>query len=436
VTGRTGSPWLARLRSHRAFPVLVGVVAFVPAVLTWFVLRPADGDTEPPASTSTTSTTVPSGSDPGLVAWEGGSGYWSGFARAVEAGWSDPGFFPIGVWFETAYNASAYKAMGFNTMVALAHDGADLGSIGRSTGMFFVPQQDEWTTAEVGANPYVVGWLASDECDMTCADPVRDQQAVVDRLRARGDGRFVYSNYGKAALGTWWNPQNMPALTQMVDVASADLYFWTDPNLPYEAPLSPFWPSGAVVRQSPAYGWTVDRMWSFQSSTDRQPTWAFVEDGHPAGEASAPTITPEQMEGAVWASVVRDARGIVIFNHSFGGSCFSFHVLLDCNPAMRDRVTAMNAKITSLAPVLNSPSYQWNAGSGVVTMLKKLDGSWYLFAMPTMTGGTGQRTLRFPHTITGTAQVLFENRTLTVTNSTLTDTFTNTNTIHIYKLTP
>jgi hypothetical protein len=300
--------------------------------------------------------------------------------------------------------------------------------------MFFIAQADEWTAAEIGSTPYVVGHLASDEIDMWSSNPVPAQQSVVNELRARNDGRFVYANYGKGSMGLWWNAESLPALTQMVDVASDDLYFWTDPNIVDEVPQSSAWPAGAPVRDSANYGWTVDRMESFLSPAALHPTWNFVELGHPFSESFAPTISPDQMEGAVWQSIVHGSRGIVFFNHSFGGSCQSQHVLQECGTAMRDRVSAVTARIRSLAPVLNSQSYSWNGGSGVATMLKRVNGSWYLLAALAQQSAAGSKTLNVPVT-SGTATVVGENRTVSIVNGHIVDAFASSNVMHVYQMT-
>ena len=159
-----------------------------------------------------------------------------------------------------------------------------------------------------------------------------------------------------------------------------------------------------------------------------------MEDGHPFSEDWAPTITPDQMEAATWASLIHEARGILLFNHSFGGSCGSAHVLSDCGAEMRNRFAALTAKIRALAPVLNSQSYEWTAGTGLDTMLKADGGYLYLFAMVGQTGAAGAHTLSLPGSITATAQVLNENRTVDVVGSGLTDTFGDTNTVHIYQI--
>ena len=226
------------------------------------------------------------------IPWEGGPAYWSKFPRAKAAGWTDPAFFPIGIWFESVDNLPRLKPVGINLYVGANHSSTDIDafkSLSGNDGVFFI-MNDEWSTADFGSNgELAVGALASDEIDMTGQSPVSDQQKNVDAARGKADGRFVYSNYGKAALGTFWNPQNMPALVRMVDVASDDLYFFTDPNLPGEAPNSPAWPKGATVRQAASYGWTVDRMKSFLLPTALHPTWNFIEYSYPGASPNPPT---------------------------------------------------------------------------------------------------------------------------------------------------
>lgn len=372
------------------------------------------------------------------VAWEGGPSYWSKFPKAAAGGWTDPGFFPILVWYESPGNSAALKALGINTMIP-NHDGSNIQQIGADTGMSFIAGQ-EFTAAEVGTSNKVVGWEMLDECDMLCADPPNDLKKAVDANRAKNDGRFMYANFGKGVLGNFWNPENLPGMAQMLDAASADLYFYTDPNFPngQEVTGSDAWPPGATIRSSSSYGWTVRRMRSFLDPAAMHPTWNFVEVGHPwsEGEAEAPTMRPEWMEGAVWASIVNEARGIQYFNHSFGGSCQSQHVLFDCNPAMKDRVAAVNAKIAGLAPVLNTQSYVWDTRSGNDTMLKTHAGSAYLFATLAQNQSTGTKTFTLPAGITGTTvTVIGENRTLPVTGATFSDTFAQEYTHHIYKIT-
>ena len=71
------------------------------------------------------------------------------------------------------------------------------------------------------------------------------------------------------------------------------------------------------------------------------PIWAYVELGHPLG-TNGGQITPDQAAAAVWSSLIHGARGIVYFNHSFGGSCQTQHILRDTcytHDARADHVT-------------------------------------------------------------------------------------------------
>ena len=87
-----------------------------------------------------------------------------------------------------------------------------------------------------------------------------------------------------------------------------------------------------------------------------KPVWAFVEVGHPFTENDAPTITGPEIRAAVWSSLIHGARGIIYFNHSFGGTCPTQHILRDpCGDEVKPWVTAVNRQIAGLAPVLNAP---------------------------------------------------------------------------------
>jgi hypothetical protein len=361
----------------------------------------------------------------------------------VAAGWTDPGFFPLGVWFEGVENWQRLQALNVNLFVGANHSSADIAAfkaLPATAGIYFLMDPSEWTEADLGSNGALVpGWLVADEADMFFADPVNDLARIVQRTRAKNDGRFTYANFGKGALGTFWNPENMPVMVQMVDAASDDLYFFTDPNLPYEAPLSDHWPTGATVRQAASYGWTIDRMRSFQGN-ERRPIWNFVEYSYPWGEAEpadgSASMSPDKIEGAIWASIVREARGILLFIHAFQGAiCGGQHTLLECNPDMRARVSLVFSRIRSIAPVLNSQSYAWDTGAPRMnTMLKQAGGFTYLFAMPGHLATTGSKTFSLPGDPTGPAEVLFEARTVDVAGGQLTDGFSSLDTMHVYRV--
>ena len=71
-----------------------------------------------------------------------------------------------------------------------------------------------------------------------------------------------------------------------------------------------------------------------------RPVWAFIELGHPFTEPDWPTIQPAEVQAAVWQSLIAGARGLIYFNHTFGGPNQSQHILRDpAYAAIRSAVT-------------------------------------------------------------------------------------------------
>ncbi|HET9257234.1 MAG TPA: hypothetical protein VFO16_18825 [Pseudonocardiaceae bacterium] len=382
---------------------------------------------------------------PMMVPDAGGPGYYAGFSTTKQAGWADPKFFPIGVWFESVIGQSDIdmdKAAGLNTYVELT-DNSDLPLI-RANGMFAIPSKPL-----PGYGPETVAWLITDEADLSygagsdpwtgpgdgssCVPP-QDQngqcgytvmQTLADQLPK--DGRPRYANFGKGVLEFESDDQAQKFVNGYTDITSADLYYYTDPFEPPGRQLAAY------------YGTVIDRLRKLDMADGKQqPIWAFVELGHPFTDNTAPTITGDQLTGAVWNSIIHEARGVIYFNHNFGGPCFSFQVLREqCGDAIRPTVTEINHQITELAPILNTQSYQWTFNPALDTMLKQHDGSLYIFAMTGPNTPTGTHTLTLPPGIHAThAQVLYENREIPITPTGITDTFTTENQHHIYRITP
>jgi hypothetical protein len=295
---------------------------------------------------------------------------------------------------------------------------------------------------ELGDDDKVVGWVVSDECDMglgcTGADQyanLADQKSKVDRLRGFGDGRFMFANYGNGLLHTYWSTDTMDDLMQVVDVASADKYFYTSPHIWGITPDSPYWPKGATVASSGTYGWLVDQMKKYLDPAKLHPNWMFVEVARPyLSEDGSRVIEPNQLEGAVWSAIIHEARGIAYFQHSNDPTCGGY-ALIDCDQARKDKVRDVNAKIQALAPVLNTQSYVHDFANGTETMLKANGGSAYVFAGIGLLGKPGTKTFTLPPGIRGTVvKVVGEDRTIPVTNASFSDAFAAEYTHHVYEI--
>jgi hypothetical protein len=418
-------------------------VAFVPTT-------PTATATPTPTPTPTVAPTVspaagdsPSAGELNLprIPWEGGPAFWSKFSTAKAAGWTNPDFFPISVFFGKPGHAPALKDVGVNVYMGAEHDGATMESI-TNVGIDVIAQT-EWTRAEVGNNQNVVGWHAGDEPDMgygvegsNTEENLAAMQKRIDGVRAWADGRFTQVNYGNGILGTWWADGTMDDFMRQVDSASVDKYAYTSPHVQDIIPHSPRWPAGVNPKRAATYGWLADQMQHYQDPTPGyQPNWVFVESARPyLTEAGATTITPAQMEGAEWSAIIHEARGIALFQHN-NDPALGNYSLVDIPESRKAPIRAAHAKIQSLAPVLNTQSYVWNFDAGVDTMLKAHSGSAYIFAIPGLQSSTGSKTFTLPDGVTGTSvEVVGENRTIPISGGTFTDTFASEYTHHVYKI--
>ena len=331
------------------------------------------GASPTPAPTDTaTPSTAPGALNLPRIPWEGGPNYWKSspsrpqFAKADAAGWDDPSFFPISVFLANPGDAAALKALGVNLLMGVNHDVTDTRyspRIAKATdpdrnpatddGVFVMPHKEyegpgEWTQAEVGNDPKAVAWFITDECDMGysgCGNGEWDQYKELDvqttrsnEVRNYSDGRFLHSNFGNGVARTFWSPDTMDEHTKLMDSSSVDKYAYTSPDVGGSGGVisgSKNWPKNAGAAVAATYGWMIDQMRLFQKAEPspgdpahdepegRRPSWAFVETAKPLlNESGARTITPDQMEGAVWSSIIHEARGVAYFpqnNDACGG---------------------------------------------------------------------------------------------------------------------
>jgi hypothetical protein len=391
---------------------------------------PTPTPTPSPTPTPTPTPTPPPAPQVTLTPVDGGADYYGTFANGLS---TSPDYFPVGVWGSynhTQANRDLDAAAGINTYVWVA-DNLFMPAI-RSDGRFRVIQ-DEGNRTNAGTE--TAGWLLGDEIDMCCGPPNFAGGNGYDMLTGANtglpaDGKARYTNYGKGVM--FWESDadaarfvNLPYL----GLVSNDIYWFTDPNER----------GRAGYRAASSYGNTVARM-RFLDGMDgrRKPIWNFVEVGWPFTESAAQggrSIQPAEVRAAVWHSIIAGARGVLYFQHSFGGPCLGDHHVLRSNcEGTRPIVTSVDAQIKQLAPVLNAPtvtSGTSNAGP-IRTMVKWQGGNFYVFAGADAVASTSNVTI--PCVGNATATVLGENRSVPVSGGTLTDNFTDPNAVHIYRI--
>jgi hypothetical protein len=273
------------------------------------------------------------------------------------------------------------------------------------------------------------------------------EQSYVSEARSFNDGRFLHANYGNGITRTFWGVNTMDDHIAHVDSAGADKYAYTSPEVDGLLELSPTWPSGANPATAAAYGWQIDQMFSFQSPVGSKPVWGVIETARPLlGEPGARTITANQLEGGVWSMIIHGARGILYFMHNNDPACDSGSACWEANEA---RLISVNAKIKSLAPVLNTQSYynttknvsgatlyEYTFNNGTDAMLKTYDNYAYIFAGIGLNESPGNKTFTLPDGVNGTSvEVVGEGRNLTVNGSRqFTDNFAAEYSHHVYKI--
>jgi hypothetical protein len=360
----------------------------------------------------------------------GGPSY---FAKWPNGPSSDPSFVFISVWLQTPSNASKYKKVGIDYF----------------TGLWDGPTEDQLTTLAAAKMPTICdqsgvwsahlkdktigGWLQPDEPDNAQAapgggyDPCIAPQVLIDAYTAmvKNDAtRPVELGLGRGVADTQWvgrgtctgNTAMYADYQKAADILAFDIY-----------PVNEGVPLELV-----ATGVENLRKWS----GDKKPVLADIEASN-FDDTTRPS--PAQIRSEVWMAFVHGAAGIQYFCHRFTPT-FSETDCLDDAPTAA-AMTSINQQLTTLAPVLNSPTVSngvttqsSSASIPVDTLLKRQAGVTFLFATEMRAGNTTATfTLRdFP--AQASAEVLGENRTIKITNGVFHDDFASYG-VHLYKIT-
>jgi hypothetical protein len=348
-------------------------------------------------------------------------------------------FFPIGVWLQSPSHIAEFQGIGINTFVGFwgSLDQTSLTTFA-SSGMGLIPTQNSvgLTSPQKTA---IDGWAQGDEPDNAQPNgtggygPCLTSAQIVtsyNSIRANDTTRPVFLNFGQGVSSTTWAGRGSctgqtttyyPYAVAGGDLISFDIY----PVAEYNGKLE-LVPNG------------VDNLktWIGMSGTSKI-IWNFVE-GAPIFSGVTPSAA--QVTAEVWMSIIHGSQGIMYFVHRFSanGSTLIREDGIFNFPSLVSAVTAINAQVTALAPVLNSPtvangvSVSIPATTPISTIVKQSGGSTYVFTVA-MLNNPGTVTFTLPNIQSGTAQVLGENRQLTVAGGMFQDAFTGYG-VHLYQI--
>ena len=344
----------------------------------------AAGNRSTPAQLSTSTTAcTPTGPAPTLQPIDGGTSYYGRFANTSGMDAPRTSRSPSGGRTTTPRQTATSMRLRASTRTSGPRTTAYVDDI-RSDGRFKVIQ-DEGNRANVGSE--TAGWLLGDEIDMCCGPPGFAGGNGYDMLSSTSPA-FRRTTGSATPTTARASCSGRPTPTPRGSSTDAPARTASSRSCPPTCTGSPIRTSAETAGEGfgSSYGDDVTRM-RFLDAMDgaRMPVWNVRRDGlavHRVGLARADgRIQPAEIRAAVWHSLIAGARGIIYFQHSFGGPCLGDHHTIRSNcEGTRPMVTSVNAQVKSLAPVLNSPSVTCghsatDAMTGNVRDMVKWDGS-------------------------------------------------------------
>lgn len=346
--------------------------------------------------------------------------------------------FPITVWWQPENQLARYKQAGINIHISPGiTSNAQLATL-KSLGMYAIADYSI-AIRDAADKDVLVAYMHSDEPDLAKADnnciPPSVPLANYAAWTAADPSKPIYLglSHGAAWPATGargacaGQDEDYPEYCKSGDLIGFDVYPVTDLNDYINGHLEMV-PRGVDNLR----GWT----------DDKKPIWATIECTHVQNPINMPT--PEQTKTEIWMALIHEAKGISYFVHEWYPS-FAEAGLFKY-PAMEAAVTAINAEITSLAPVLYSETIQnpiVDDGSAIPTswrnkmnyMVKSYGGSTYLFVVLEANRTATDAVFDFGGALPAncTATVLSEGRSINVVNGSFTDSFGNYG-LHLYKI--
>ena len=299
---------------------------------------------------------------------------------------SNPEFFPIAVWLQDPEDAEAYRKAGINLYVGLWQGPTEeqLATL-KAAGMPVICHLNDFGKTRL-RDKTIVGWMHGDEPDNAqrpiidgkWSPPVKPEKIIADyeKIKEIDRSRPVFLNLGQ---GVAWNnyigrgvrrnyPEDYREYVKGGDIVSFDIYPVSNNSPEIKGNL---WYVARGVQRLKGY-----------TSYDKI-VWNCIETTRIRAERGP---TPAEIEAEVWMALVHGSQGLIYFVHEWAPETDTKRLLHD--PVTLKGVTAINRQITELAPVLNSPTVLYGAevvssdpSVPIATMVKRHDGSTYLFAV-------------------------------------------------------
>lgn len=285
----------------------------------------------------------------------------------------------------------------------------------------------------------IIAWMHEDEPDNAqkfgarlgfgSPTPPERIQAEYRRMKNADATRPVFLNLGQGVAWENWygrgtrngNAEDYPRYLEGCDIASFDIYPVNHPRLEVAGNLW-YVPQG------------VERLRHL--TNEQKPVWNFIECTGINRSDRKPT--PIEVRAEVWMSLIHGSRGIIYFVHQFKPTFVEAALLAD--PEMLATVTQLNQQISSLAPVLNSPSItnalmirSTNTAAPIAVLVKQAGGFKYVFAVAMRPLETNVEFTLKNLSTSDTVEVIGENRSLPMSEGKFSDQF-GPWAVHLYRV--
>ena len=349
----------------------------------------------------------------------------------------DPKFFPVGVWLQPAGKAylQTLKGLGVNVMYAGVDaypNPKDKGYLDalQAEGMYaIIPFKPEYVEKEIYKHPAVIGWMHGDEPDQPKAggETATADELMADylKMRAPQPGLPVFMNLGQGVANDRYGARvaydKYPAYCKAADAISYDIY-----------PCNSLGATGPERLCTVAKG--VERL--VQWTEGKKPIWFIIECNRFTKEIEKDSRAPtaEEFKTQTWMAITAGARGITLFCHTW----YKKDNVTGIDPELMPAIKATFAEVHSLAEVINSPTVEGGAtaqcspGGLIGVLAKKQGGATYVLAV-NMFKKAEKAVIVVKDAPDGTAEVLFENRTVPVKGGQIADDFA-PYAVHRYKI--
>jgi hypothetical protein len=341
-------------------------------------------------------------------------------------GASTPGsltsFFPIGVYVQPTSNFALWKSRGINTLVDVPSGNSepawDAAAI--QDGLYEI-RAPASSPASDASDKNLLAWAQPDEPDgIDSQVPYSTIQSTYATWKAIDPSMNVYINFvgdlNQYDLTTnesgiaWYQKYAAGA-----DWISADKY-----------PVNEGEGNNIGI-----IGTTVDTLHEIAGT---KPVFAFIESGNYNTTDGYPTITAPQFNGEVWDAIIHGVRGIWYFPEQITPS-FAY----DVTPAaVATQMTSDDATITALSSVLQGTINPTSIGATVSSPLqvawRSASGQDYFFVLNVSASTENNQTINLSGIGSATSATVYgENRTVPITNDTITDSFA-PYAVHIYEV--